>query len=195
MTRGLPNNASALCQGQDFVTCSSASPGLTPRCGAKAGAGGSGRLRSDLGPRSAKHLNRRPGHVSSRGCSGIGDERWVGFTQSFSRSRAGPVVLEKSFSPSLLWGCARGMGNVLVKLQLREPASTKTRRAPWKLRHFSKEMMSLLSPSRQQTPWTGSRQHRDNIIYKLFGKLSEMMDKCLERPAVPTFHPVWNRWW
>lgn len=58
MTRGLPNNASALCQGQDFVRPCTASPGLTPRCGARAGAGGNGGSALDLGPASEQHLSQ-----------------------------------------------------------------------------------------------------------------------------------------
>lgn len=196
MTGGLPNNASALCQGQDFVTSSSVSPGLTPQSGAKAGAGGSGRLRAGPWPQFSKALKTTgpwtrllPGMFGHSEMS----NGWASLNHFQSQSWA--CGHPEQFSPSPLWGWGRGIGNGLGKLQLREPARTRTQRAPWKLRHFSKEIMSLLSPSRQQTLWTGSRQRGDNIIYKLFGKLSEMVDKCLERPAVPTFHPVWKRWW
>jgi len=68
MTRGLPNNASALCQGQDFVTSSSAEPRADSTVRRQTrGRRDQGGSTLDVGPCSAKHLTARHGDASPLG--------------------------------------------------------------------------------------------------------------------------------
>lgn len=109
MTWGLPNNASALCQGQDFITYEPRADSTVRRQrGSRREQGGS---TLDVGPRSAKHLAARRRDASSpRAVWAVGGEWRVDFTElgpsRLSQSRAGPIVTFSISPLHLLWGDA-----------------------------------------------------------------------------------------
>lgn len=164
MTRGLPNNASALCQGQDFVTFSSPRGGPTPRCGAKDGAGW---LQAGPWPRFSEALKCSPrGHVSSQQfvCSegNTGGLFWMRPSQTHPRqSRThfhlhfsiffGGRMLRRSqaaLGMSLLWNASlRNLGDPKHGEHCRNSDN-------------SKDAMSLFPLSRQQRASNTESQNR-----------------------------------